>query len=134
MRDMRFNLPSPIAVVGVGCRFPGARSAAEFWENLVQARETVETLDEQTLRANELDYEAIKEDADFVARAGVLEGVEDWDHAFFGVTPRQAALMDPQHRLWLECAWDALEDGCLDPSRFAGDVACSWASALGATT
>lgn len=122
MRDMRFNVPSPIAVVGVGCRFPGARSTAEFWENLVQARETVETLDEQTLRANELDYETIKDDADFVARAGVLEAVEDWDPAFFGVTPRQAALMDPQHRLWLECAWDAMEDGCLDPSRFAGDV------------
>lgn len=122
MRDIRFNVPSPIAVVGMGCRFPGARSAAEFWENLVQARETVETLDEETLRANELDYEAIKSDAEFVARAGVLEGVEDWDHAFFGVTPRQASLMDPQQRLWLECAWDALEDGCLDPSRFAGNV------------
>jgi acyl transferase domain-containing protein len=122
MHDMRFNVPSPIAVVGVGCRFPGARSAAEFWDNLVQARETVETLDEQTLRANELDYEAIRADAEFVARAGVLEGVEDWDHAFFGLTPRQASLMDPQHRLWLECAWDAMEDGCLDPRRFAGNV------------
>ncbi len=88
----------------------------------MQARETVETLDEQTLRANVLDYEAIKRDAEFVPRAGVLQGVEDWDHTFFGVTPRQASLMDPQHRLWLECAWDALEDGCLDPSRFAGNV------------
>jgi phthiocerol/phenolphthiocerol synthesis type-I polyketide synthase E len=106
----------------MGCRFPGARSPAAFWENLVQARETVETLDEPTLRANVLDYAAVKEDPEFVPRAGVLEGVEDWDHGFFGVTPRQAALMDPQHRLWLECAWDALEDGCLDPSRFAGDV------------
>ena len=119
---MRFNVPSPIAVVGIGCRFPGARGAAEFWENLVQARETVETLDEQTLRANVLDYEAVKADAEFVPRAGVLQGVEDWDHTFFGVSPRQASLMDPQHRLWLECAWDALEDGCLDPSRFAGNV------------
>jgi acyl transferase domain-containing protein len=122
MRNMPFNVPSPIAVVGIGCRFPGARSSAEFWENLVQGRETVETLDEPTLRANELDYEAIRGDVDFVARAGVLEGVEDWDHGFFGVTPRQASLMDPQHRLWLECAWDAMEDGCLDPSRFAGNV------------
>jgi len=122
MRDMRFKVPSPIAVVGVGCRFPGARSAGEFWQNLLQARETVETLDESTLRANELDYEALKNDADFVPRAGVLQGVEDWDHAFFGATPRQASLMDPQHRLWLECTWDAMEDGCLDPSRFQGNV------------
>jgi acyl transferase domain-containing protein len=119
---MQRNVPSPIAVVGIGCRFPGARSVAAFWENLLQARETVETLDEQTLRANVLDYEAIKGDAELVPRAGVLEGVEDWDHAFFGVSPRQASLMDPQHRLWLECAWDALEDGCLDPSRFTGNV------------
>jgi acyl transferase domain-containing protein len=122
MRDIRFNVPSPIAVVGLGCRFPGARSVAEFWKNLLQARETVEPLDEQTLRANELDYEAIKGDPEFVARAGVLDGVEDWDHAFFGVTPRQASLMDPQQRLWLECAWDAMEDACLDPSRFAGNI------------
>jgi acyl transferase domain-containing protein len=119
---MQRKVPSPIAVVGIGCRFPGARSVAAFWENLLQARETVETIDEQTLRANVLDYEAIKGDAELVPRAGVLEGVEDWDHAFFGVSPRQASLMDPQHRLWLECTWDALEDGCLDPSRFAGNV------------
>jgi len=119
---MQRNAPSPIAVVGIGCRFPGARSVAAFWENLLQARETVETIDEQTLLANVLDYEAIKGDAELVRRAGVLEGVEDWDHTFFGVSPRQASLMDPQHRLWLECAWDALEDGCLDPSRFAGNV------------
>jgi acyl transferase domain-containing protein len=122
MRNVSSNAPSPIAVVGMACRFPGARSTAELWDNLVQARETVATLDEATLRANELDYEAIRNDPDFVARAGVLEGVEDWDHAFFGATPRQASLMDPQHRLWLECAWDAMEDGCLDPSRFAGNV------------
>lgn len=121
MRDTRSN-PSPIAVVGIGCRFPGARSVAQLWDNLVQGRETVQTLDPQTLRANELDYDAIQRDTDFVPRAGVLEGVEDFDHAFFGVTPRQAALMDPQQRLWLECAWDALEDGCLDPRRFAGNV------------
>jgi len=119
---MQRNLPSPIAVVGIGCRFPGARSVSAFWENLLQGRETVETIDEQTLRANVLDYDAIRGDAELVPRAGVLEGVEEWDQAFFGVSPRQASLMDPQHRLWLECTWDALEDGCLDPSRFAGNV------------
>lgn len=119
---MQRNVPSPIAVVGIGCRFPGARSVSAFWENLLQGRETVETIDEQTLRANVLDYDAIKGDAELVPRAGVLEGVEEWDHGFFGVSPRQASLMDPQHRLWLECTWDALEDGCLDPSRFAGNV------------
>lgn len=113
---------SPIAVVGMACRFPGARNVDTFWDNLVHARETVTAMDEQTLRQNELDYDALKLDPDYVPWAGTLEGVEDWDAGFFGLTPRQAALMDPQHRLWLECAWDALEDACLDPTRFAGAI------------
>lgn len=111
----------PIAIVGMGARFPGARNVTEFWQNLVDERETIETLDEVTLRQNEIDYEAVRTDPEFVARAGVLDGAEDWDAEFFGLTPRQAALMDPQHRLWLECAWDAIEDAAFDPARFAGN-------------
>lgn len=112
----------PIAIVGMGARFPGARNVNAFWDNLVNARETVATLDEATLRQNEIDYDALKDDPDYVPRAGILEDVEQWDNGFFRSNARQAALMDPQHRLWLECAWDALEDGCLDPARFAGNV------------
>ena len=103
-------------------RFPGASSLAEFWDVLVRERETVQTLDEATLRQNEIDYDALKDDPDYVPRAGIVEGAENWDCEFFGMTPRQAALMDPQHRLWLECAWDALEDAALDPQRFEGDI------------
>jgi acyl transferase domain-containing protein len=113
----------PIAIVGMAARFPGARDVNEFWDNLVQGRETVSTLDEATLRRNELSYDTLRGDPDYVPRAGILGDVELWDHGFFRSTPRQAALMDPQHRLWLECAWEALEDGALDPARFAGNVA-----------
>jgi acyl transferase domain-containing protein len=103
-------------------RLPGANSVEEFWDNLVLERETISTLDEETLRRNEIDFEALRDDADFVPRAGIIDGAEDWDTEFFGLSPRQAAMMDPQHRIWLECAWDALEDGCLDPASFEGDV------------
>jgi acyl transferase domain-containing protein len=112
----------PIAIVGMGARFPGARNVHAFWDNLINARETVATLDEATLRQNEIDYDALKDDPDYVPRAGILDDVEQWDNGFFRCNARQAALMDPQHRLWLECAWDALEDGCLDPARFGGNV------------
>ena len=112
----------PIAVVGMGARFPGAPNVGAFWDNLINGRETISTLDEATLNANEIDYPALKEDPDYVPRAGILEDVEQWDNGFFRCNARQAALMDPQHRLWLECAWDALEDGCLDPASFAGNV------------
>jgi acyl transferase domain-containing protein len=109
----------PIAIVGMGARFPGARNVHAFWDNLINARETVATLDEATLRQNEIDYDALKDDP---PRAGILDDVEQWDNGFFRCNARQAALMDPQHRIWLECAWDALEDGCLDPARFGGNV------------
>jgi acyl transferase domain-containing protein len=111
-----------IAIVGMGARFPGARNVGAFWDNLINARETVATLDEATLQENEIDYQALKGDPDYVPRAGILEDVDQWDNGFFRCNARQAALMDPQHRIWLECAWDALEDGCLDPARFAGNV------------
>jgi acyl transferase domain-containing protein len=116
------EVAAPIAIVGMGARFPGARNVAAFWDNLINGRETVSTLDEATLRQNEVDYDALKGDPDYVPRAGVLDDVEQWDDGFFRCNARQASLMDPQHRIWLECAWDALEDGCLDPARFAGNV------------
>jgi phthiocerol/phenolphthiocerol synthesis type-I polyketide synthase E len=112
----------PVAVVGMGCRFPGARNLTEFWDILVDERETIKTLDEPTLRQNEIDFNAVRNDPDFVPRAGVLDDVENWDCDFFGLTPRQAALMDPQHRVWLECAWDACEDAAFDPEQSGREV------------
>lgn len=117
------NAVCPIAVVGMSARFPGARNLDAFWSNLVQARETVTPLAEATLRDTEIDYDHLATDPDYVPKAGVLDDVDLWDNVFFRCNARQAALMDPQHRFWLECAWEALEDGCLDPSTFAGDVA-----------
>ena len=123
-RSISLNAPTTtraIAVVGIGARFPGANSVEQFWNNLTEERESILTLDEETLRENEIDYDSVSSDPDFVPRAGIVDHAEDWDSDFFGLTPRQAALMDPQHRVWLECAWDAFEDAAFDPTRFAGN-------------
>jgi acyl transferase domain-containing protein len=106
----------------MGARFPGARNVGEFWDNLVHGRETVVELSENTLRENEIDFDSLKDDPDYVRRAGVLDDVDQWDAGFFRCNARQAAFMDPQHRVWLECAWEALEDGCVDPARFDGNI------------
>jgi len=103
-------------------RFPGARSTAELWENLVAGRETISTLDEATLRESEIDYDALKGRSDYVPRAGIVADAGQWDAPFFKCNPRQAALMDPQLRVWLECAWEALEDAAIDPDRFPGAI------------
>lgn len=113
---------SPIAIVGMAGRFPGANNLSELWQNLVLERETISTLDEETLRANEVDYDSLKGRADYVRRAGIVLGADQWDAPFFKCNPRQAALMDPQLRIWLECAWEALEDAALDPDRFSGSI------------
>lgn len=113
---------APIAIVGMAGRFPGADSVPELWGNLLSGTESITTLDEATLRQNEIDYDALRGRPDYVPRAGIVRGADQWDAPFFKSTPRQAAMMDPQLRLWLECAWESLEDAALDPARFGGSI------------
>jgi acyl transferase domain-containing protein len=124
MTSTRTAVPrvGPIAIVGMAGRFPGAGSVSELWANLVSGTESITTLDDDTLRANEVDYDTLKARRDYVPRAGIVEHAELWDAPFFKSTPRQAALMDPQLRVWLECGWEALEDGGIDPERFGGSI------------
>jgi acyl transferase domain-containing protein/acyl carrier protein len=111
-----------IAIVGMSGRFPGARSLAEFWRNLRDGVESISFFTAEELVAEGIEP-AVAEDPAYVRAKGVIEGVEMFDAAFFGFTPREAALMDPQHRLLLECAWEALEDAGCDPARFPGRAA-----------
>ena len=113
----------PIAVVGMAGRFPSAPSVGDLWKLLCDGADGVATLDESTLRENEIDYDTLKDDPDYVPRAGVLEGAALWDASFFGYNTRQALMTDPQHRLWLESAWHAMEDAMFDPARAAERVA-----------
>jgi len=112
----------PIAVVGMGCRFPGAENPDEFWQLLSQGCDA--TAEAPVGRDSRL------------GRGGFLRKIEDFDHEFFRVTPREATAMDPQQRLLLEVAWEALEDACIPATElFATNTgvyvgACSFDFAL----
>lgn len=110
----------PVAIVGLAGRFPGARDVEELWRNLLAGTESI-----TYFGAHELDPSldpALTADPDYVRARGVLADVEAFDAGFFGITPKEAQLMDPQHRLFLEVAWETLENaGCL-PDSFPGSI------------
>jgi 3-oxoacyl-(acyl-carrier-protein) synthase len=86
-----------VAIIGMACRFPDADTPAQFWSNLIDGRESITVADA---------------DADgWVRASATLDGIDRFDAGFFGYSPREAALLDPQHRLFLEVCWEALEDG-----------------------
>ena len=99
-----------IAIIGMSGRFPGARNLDEFWQNLCDGRESITSLDEATLTAAGVDPDALNDPA-YVRAAPILDDIELFDAALFDMTPAEASLLDPQHRLFLECAWEALEQG-----------------------
>jgi acyl transferase domain-containing protein len=110
-----------IAIVGMGARFPGAKNLAEFWENLRGGVESIRDLSDQELLAAGADPEILR-DPHYVKAASVLEGIELFDAPFFGFSPKDAAIMDPQHRVFLECAWEALENAGWCADEFAGSI------------
>ena len=110
-----------IAIVGLSLRFPGASNAAELWQNLRTGVESIRFFsDEELIAAG--DERATIEHPDFVKAYGALEGIELFDAAFFGCTPKEATMIDPQHRLFLECAWEALEHAGHAPERYSGSI------------
>ncbi|MCP4657778.1 MAG: hypothetical protein GY856_20410, partial [bacterium] len=112
---------SEIAVVGISGRFPGAGSIDEFWQNLCAGRESITFFDDDQLLAAGVDPEILS-DPLYVKARPILDDVELFDAGLFGYSPREAEIMDPQHRIFLECAWQALEDAGYDTSRYHGRV------------
>jgi acyl transferase domain-containing protein/thioesterase domain-containing protein/acyl carrier protein len=113
--------PSSIAIVGMAGRFPGARNISEFWRNLHDGVESIRSRSDAEL----LDAGVTQEELaspDYVKRASMLDDVPMFDASFFGLSPRDASIMDPQHRHFLECAWEALEDAGHPPQRFDGSI------------
>ena len=111
----------PIAIVGLAVRAPGAADARQFWQNLIDGRESVRRFTrEEQLAAGAT--EADLDNPSWVSAAPVLDQLEYFDAELFGMTPREAELADPQHRLFLECSLTALEDAGYDPARYDGPV------------
>ncbi len=110
-----------IAIIGLAGRFPGARDIEAFWRNLRDGVESITFFTPEQLQEAGLDP-AILEQPNFVAANGMLEDIDRFDAAFFGYTPREAQLIDPQQRLFLECAQHTLEHAGYDPARFDGRI------------
>ena len=108
-----------IAIIGMAGRFPGAASVEALWENLLDGREGITFFsDEELLRAG-VDP-ALLDNPRYVKAGAILEDIDRFDAELFGESPREAELLDPQHRLFLECAWEALENAGYDPKRYRG--------------
>lgn len=110
-----------VAVIGMAGRFPGARNIDEFWHNLREGIETISFFSDAELESAGVKPE-IYNDPAYVRAKGVLDEVEMFDAAFFGFTPREAEIMDPQQRLFLECSWEALENSGYDFGEANGRV------------
>ncbi|HWS86517.1 MAG TPA: beta-ketoacyl synthase N-terminal-like domain-containing protein [Pyrinomonadaceae bacterium] len=110
-----------VAVIGMAGRFPGARDIEAFWENLRDGVESVSFFSDEELREAGVG-EALFTRPDYVRAKAVLDDVEMFDAQFFGFNPREAEVMDPQHRLFLEAAWEALENAGYDAQSYQGAV------------
>ncbi len=110
-----------IALVGLSARFPESPTSAAFWENLRAGRECLRRFDREALLEAGVPLRLV-EHPDYVPVAGVLDDIEAFDAQLFGYSRREAELMDPQQRLFLQGCWTALEDAAWDPARFPGPV------------
>ncbi|WP_064273584.1 type I polyketide synthase [Streptomyces sp. RTd22] len=112
----------PIAIVGMGCRFPGGvKTPAELWSLLASGTDAVSGFPTDRGWADDLyDPDHTRHGKSYVREGAFVEGVTDFDAAFFGISPREALAMDPQHRILLETAWEALERAGYDPLSLKG--------------
>ncbi|HEX8352728.1 MAG TPA: type I polyketide synthase, partial [Pyrinomonadaceae bacterium] len=110
-----------IAIIGMAGRFPGAHDVEQFWRNVRDGVESITFFTDEELLAAGVAPEVLNE-PNYVRAKGVLEDVEMFDAAFFGFNPREAEIMDPQQRVFLECAWHALENAGYDSERYGRPV------------
>ena len=108
-----------VAIIGMRGRFPGADTLEQFWKNLCDGIESIVTFTDEELAAAGVD-EATKRIPGFVPRGGPLSDIEYFDASFFGFSPRDAEVIDPQQRLFLECCWESLEVAGYNPDRYHG--------------
>ena len=116
----------PIAVVGMACKFPGANDLDAFWRLLAEGRNTVTEGLPGSGGERLGDLFGDTGSRNEACRYGAfVEGIEQFDAAFFRISPVEAQLLDPQQRMMLEVSWQALEDACIDPETLRGPVPAS---------
>lgn len=105
-----------IAIIGMACRFPGADNPETFWQNLCNGVCSVRELSEEELEKNGVPPK-IYQDENYRKLGAILSDVDQFDYAFWGLSKKESELMDPQHRIFLECCWQALENAGYIPSQ-----------------
>ncbi|RYD86813.1 MAG: hypothetical protein EOP61_36795, partial [Sphingomonadales bacterium] len=110
-----------IAIVGMALRVPGAKTPEQFWDNLRHGREALQEYPEDQLRARGVAAAAIAS-GDYVRAGMPLADFDQFDAEFFGFSPKEAAILDPQHRQFYEVAWEALERAGCVPDGFDGAI------------
>jgi acyl transferase domain-containing protein/acyl carrier protein len=121
MYDYRQNEKEGIAVIGMAGRFPGAENLEQYWHNICNGVESISYFSDDEVLKSGIDRELIKK-SNFIKARGVLDDTDLIDARLFGLHAREAALMDPQHRLFLECAWKAFESAGYCPDNHQGRV------------
>ncbi|NEO31126.1 MAG: SDR family oxidoreductase [Symploca sp. SIO3C6] len=111
----------PIAIIGMVGRFPGAKNVDEFWQNLHDGVESISFFTDEELVAAGIDSKKLS-NPNYVKAGSVLSDVEMFDASFFNFAPSEAEVTDPQHRLFLECAWEALENAGYDSESYEGRI------------
>jgi len=111
-----------IAIIGMAGRFPGADSIEEFWKNLKTGKESITHYSKEELLEVGID-KSLLDDPYYIRAQSILSDIKGFDAEFFGYSPSEASIMDPQQRLFLQCAWHALEDsGYNNPKEYQGDI------------
>jgi len=110
-----------VAIIGMAGRFPGARNVDDFWRNLCAGVESIRSFSPEELLESGVAPELVRH-PDYVNAKGVLADADLFDAAFFGINPREAEVIDPQQRVFLECAWEALDAAGYAPEGFDGSI------------
>ncbi|NJN10672.1 MAG: acyltransferase domain-containing protein [Richelia sp. RM1_1_1] len=110
-----------IAIIGMVGRFPGAQNLKEFWQNLQDGKESITSFTDEELKSSGVDL-TILNNSNYVRYGSTLKDIELFDASFFGFNPREAEVIDPQQRIFLECAWQALECSGYDSKQYDGSI------------
>jgi acyl transferase domain-containing protein/acyl carrier protein len=108
---------SDIAIIGMSCRFPGANDVDAFWQNLLQGVESISFFSDEELSQTNT---KLRSNPNYVKAGAVLPNIDHFDAEFFGYSTKEAEIMDPQQRMFLECAWEAFESAGYNPETYPG--------------
>ncbi|GHO78309.1 hypothetical protein KSD_60800 [Ktedonobacter sp. SOSP1-85] len=121
MRETQDTSNEPIAIIGLAGRFPGAKNIAEFWQNLRNGVESISFFTAEELKSAGIDAQTLQS-PQYVKANAFIDDIDLFDASFFGYSPREAETIDPQQRLFLECAWEALEHAGYGNTDYRGSV------------